>query len=269
MTMAIDSAPPHAISDPVEPLLRIAALHKAYGANVVLKGVDLTIAPGQVTFLIGPSGGGKSTLLRCINFLETPTSGVIIFGGERLCHMDGGVFSRAPEKVIRAARTQMPMVFQHFNLFSHRTVLENLIEGPVIVQKRPKDEAIAEAMLLLEKVGLAHKPQAYPAELSGGQKQRVAIARALAMRPSLILFDEPTSALDPELVAGVLETIRSLAEEGRTMIVVSHEMKFARRLADTVHFVSGGVIEESGPPEKIFDDPQSERLKAFIRSILH
>jgi ABC-type histidine transport system ATPase subunit len=250
------------------PLLEIRALHKSFGDTKVLRGVDLKVLPGEVTFLIGPSGGGKSTLLRCINFLETPTGGEITFVGTRLCHQDGGVFARAPERVIRAARAQMPMVFQHFNLFSHRTVLENIIEGPLIVQRRPRAEAIMEAHGLLARVGLSDKADAYPAELSGGQKQRIAIARALAMQPRLILFDEPTSALDPELVAGVLDTIRTLAEEGRTMIVVSHEMKFARRLADHVHFISGGVIEESGPPEAIFDAPKSERLKSFIRSIL-
>jgi ABC-type histidine transport system ATPase subunit len=253
----------------VEPLLRIRALYKTFGENAVLRGVDLTIVPGEVTFLIGPSGGGKSTLLRCINFLETPTSGEIVFGGERLCHQDGGIFTQAPEKIIRRARAQMPMVFQHFNLFSHHTVLENIIEGPVVVQKRPRAEAEAEAHALLDRVALGNKSGSYPAELSGGQKQRIAIARALAMRPRLILFDEPTSALDPELVAGVLDSIRALAEEGRTMIVVSHEMKFARRLADQVHFISSGVVEESGPPEQIFEDPKSERLKGFMRSIIN
>jgi ABC-type histidine transport system ATPase subunit len=256
------------VAEAAKPLLEIRGLHKAYGGNRVLHGVDLKVLPGEVTFLIGPSGGGKSTLLRCINFLETPTSGEIVFGGTRLCHQDGGVFHAAPERVIRAARAQMPMVFQHFNLFSHRTVLENIIEGPTIVQKRARAEAVQEAHGLLARVGLAEKASAYPAELSGGQKQRIAIARALAMQPRLILFDEPTSALDPELVAGVLDTIRALAEEGRTMIVVSHEMTFARRLADRVHFICGGMIEEAGPPEAIFDAPKSERLKAFIRSIL-
>jgi ABC-type histidine transport system ATPase subunit len=252
-----------------DPLLTIRGLRKSFGPNLVLKGVDLKVMPGEVTFLIGPSGGGKSTLLRSINFLETPTGGEIVFSGTRLCHQDNGFFKRAPERAIRAARAQMPMVFQHFNLFSHRTVLENVIEGPVIVQSRPRGEAIKEARELLSRVGLPDKADQYPAQLSGGQKQRIAIARALAMRPRLILFDEPTSALDPELVAGVLDTIRALAEEGRTMIVVSHEMKFARRLADTVHFVCDGVVEESGTPEAIFDAPQSVRLKSFIDSILH
>jgi ABC-type polar amino acid transport system ATPase subunit len=252
-----------------EPLLTIRGLRKNFGSNIVLKGVDLKVMPGEVTFLIGPSGGGKSTLLRSINFLETPTGGEIVFSGLRLCHQDGGIFKRAPERVIRDARAQMPMVFQHFNLFTHRTVLENVIEGPTIVQSRPRDEAVEDALDILDRVGLRDKADHYPAQLSGGQKQRVAIARALAMRPRLILFDEPTSALDPELVAGVLDTIRGLAEEGRTMVVVSHEMSFARKLADRIHFVSGGIVEESGTPDEIFDQPRSDRLKSFMRSILH
>jgi ABC-type histidine transport system ATPase subunit len=268
------SADPAVLAPPspapaAEPLLTVRALHKSFGDHAVLRGIDLTIRPGEVNFFIGPSGGGKSTLLRCINFLETPTGGEIHFAGTRLCHEPGGIFTPAPEKVIRAARVQMPMVFQHFNLFSHRTVLENIVEGPVFVQKRERAEAEAEARELLARVGLADKHAAYPAELSGGQKQRIAIARALAMRPRLILFDEPTSALDPELVAGVLDTIRGLADEGRTMVIVTHEMKFARRLADRVHFVSEGVIEESGTPEAVFDAPRSERLRSFIQSILH
>ena len=251
------------------PLIEVRALHKTYpGGPPVLRGVDLRVAAGEVAFLIGPSGGGKSTLLRCINFLETPTGGEIWFRDQRLCHEPGGLLAMAPEKEIRAARVQMPMVFQQFNLFSHRTVLENIIEGPVIVKRHPRAQAIAEAHALLARVGLPDKAHAYPAELSGGQKQRVAIARALAMQPQLILFDEPTSALDPELVSGVLDIIRSLAEDGRTMLVVTHEMGFARKLADRVHFVCGGMIEESGTPAEVFDDPKSERLRAFIGSIL-
>jgi ABC-type histidine transport system ATPase subunit len=251
------------------PVLAIRRLRKRFGQHEVLKGIDLDIPTGRVTFLIGPSGGGKSTVLRCINFLEMPTAGEITFGGDRLCHEDDGRFRHAPESTLRRARAQMPMVFQHFNLFSHRTVLENVIEGPVIVLKKPKAQAIEEAKVVLGKVGLLEKCDAYPAQLSGGQKQRVAIARAVAMQPRLILFDEPTSSLDPELVSGVLDTIRALAEEGRTMIVVSHEMGFARRLADQVHFVVDGVIAESGPPARIFDAPENDRLKGFIRSILH
>ena len=251
------------------PLLTVKSLHKQYrNGPHVLKGIDLAIRPGEVNFFIGPSGGGKSTLLRCLNFLETPSYGEIWFDGRRLSHEDGGIFHTASEAEIRAARMEMPMVFQHFNLFSHRTVLQNLIEGPVIVQKRPRREVELEARAALQRVGLADKEGAYPAELSGGQKQRIAIARALLMKPKLILFDEPTSALDPERVAGILDIIKSLAEEGRTMVVVTHEMGFARKLADKVHFVCGGVIEESGTPEDLFDRPQSERLRAFMDSIL-
>ena len=249
-----------------DPLLEIRALHKHYGVNHVLRGIDLKVRAGQVDFLIGPSGGGKSSLLRCINFLETPNNGEIRFLGRQLCHENGGVFTVAHEHQLRDARRQMPMVFQSFNLFSHRTVIENLIEGPVVVQRRPRADALEEAHQLLARVGLANKHDAYPAELSGGQKQRVAIARALAMHPRLVLFDEPTSALDPELVSGVLDIIRSLAEEGRTMLIVTHEMSFARRLANRVHFVCDGVIEASGSPDEMFDDPPSERLRAFMRS---
>lgn len=252
-----------------EPVLSIRGLKKRFGATEVLMGIDLDVHPGQVTFLIGPSGGGKSTVLRCINFLEVPTAGEIRFDGQRLCHEDAGLFTRAPERTLREARAHMPMVFQHFNLFNHKTALQNVVEGPLIVQGRPRDEVIEEGRELLRRVGLLERADYYPAQLSGGQKQRVAIARALAMRPKLILFDEPTSALDPELVAGVLDLIRALAEEGRTMIVVSHEMGFARRLADRVHFVAGGRIEESGAPIEVFDDPKSPRLQSFIRSIVH
>lgn len=252
-----------------EPLLCVRQLHKSFGQQEVLKGVSIAVHPGEVAFLIGPSGGGKPTLMRCINFLDVPNAGEIVFDGRRLCHGDGNVFQVAPERVLRHARSEMPMVFQHFNLFTHRTVLQNVIEGPVIVQRRPRNEAISEAEEILYRVGLRDKVDHYPDQLSGGQKQRVAIAPALAMRPRLILFDEPTSALDPELVAGVLDTIRTLADEGMTLIVVSHEMGFARKLADVIHFISGGRIIESGPPERIFDRPENDRLAVFIRSILH
>lgn len=253
----------------IEPLLSMRGLQKRFGSHQVIKNIDLDVMPGSVTFLIGPSGGGKSTLLRSMNFLETPCAGEIVFANERLCHMDNGKLIRAPESVLRRARSQMPMVFQHFNLFAHRTALENVAEGPMRVLKKPRERAMEDARELLRRVGLLERADAYPAQLSGGQKQRVAIARAVAMEPRLILFDEPTSALDPELVAGVLDTIRALAEENRTMVVVSHEMAFARRLADRVHFVSDGIIAESGAPEEIFDMPQNNRLKQFIRSILH
>ena len=252
-----------------DPLLSVRALRKAFGAVAVLKGVDFAVRAGEVSFVIGPSGGGKSTLIRCINFLDTPDGGEIVFDGRRLCHEDGRIFRAAPERVLRAARSEMPMVFQHFNLFSHRTVIGNVIEGPVMVQRRGRDEAVAEAEDLLRRVGLRDKADHYPDQLSGGQKQRVAIARALAMRPKLILFDEPTSALDPELVTGILDTIRGLAEQGMTLVVVSHEMAFARKLADVVHFMADGALLESGPPDQIFDDPSNDRLAGFIRSILH
>ncbi len=252
-----------------EPLLSVRQLHKSFGDLEVLKGVDIAVHPSEVTFLIGPSGGGKSTLLRCVNFLDVPNAGEIVFDGQRLCHEDGNLFQVAPERVLRHARSEMPMVFQHFNLFTHRTVIQNVIEGPVIVQRRRRDEVIVEAEEILRRVGLRDKADHYPDQLSGGQKQRVAIARALAMHPRLILFDEPTSALDPELVAGVLDTIRTLADEGMTLIVVSHEMGFARKLADLIHFISDGRIVESGSPEQIFDRPENDRLAGFIRSILH
>jgi len=250
------------------PILTVRGLHKRFGELEVLRGVDLSVQPGEITFLIGPSGSGKSTLLRCINFLERPSGGEIVFFGERLCHDDGGRIHIAGEANLRAARARMPMVFQQFNLFQHRTVLQNVIDGPVLVQKKPREQAIAAAEVLLRRVGLLDKQASYPDQLSGGQKQRVAIARALAMEPALILFDEPTSSLDPELVAEVLAMIRSLAEEGRTMIVVTHEMKFARQLADRVHFVADGLIMESGTPAEIFDAPRNPRLAEFMLSIL-
>jgi ABC-type polar amino acid transport system ATPase subunit len=250
-------------------MLKVRELRKAFGHLQVLKGIDFEIDQGEVSFIIGPSGGGKTTLLRCLNFLEVPDSGSVEIDRLVLCHEDERGFHRLPERQLRAARAQMPMVFQHFNLWNHRTVLENVIEGPFIVQHRPRSEAVEEASQILADVGLADKLDAYPAELSGGQKQRVGIARALAMRPKLLLFDEPTSSLDPELVSGILDLMRRLAEEGMTMIVVSHEMGFAKHSANSVHFVDGGLIVESGPPSKIFNHPETERLRTFIRAILH
>jgi len=234
----------------------------------VVRGVDLTVRPGEVAFLIGPSGSGKTTLLRCVNFLEVPNGGSIMFAGRRLCYDDGSGFHRSPEVEIRRARAQMPMVFQSFNLFSHRTVMANVIEGPTVVLGKPREQAIEEAKAILAQVGLSDKMYAYPAQLSGGQKQRVGIARALGMQPKMILFDEPTSSLDPELVSGVLDTIRALAEQGMTMVIVSHEMGFARRLADSVYFLADGVVAESGSPARIFEAPETARLKAFINSIV-
>lgn len=251
-----------------QPLVKIEGLHKSFGALKVLKGVSLSVRSGEVAFLIGPSGSGKSTLVRCINFLETPTAGTIIFEDQTLCGMRDGAFHVAPEKGLRAARSHMPMVSQHFNLFAHRTVLENVTEGPILIKRRSREEALADAMRLLGEVGLRDKAEFYPDQLSGGQKQRVAIARALAMHPKVMLFDEPTSALDPELVTGILDTIRSLADKGMTLIIVTHEMGFARKLADVVHFMSERTIVESGPPDQIFDRPENPRLSGFIRSIL-
>jgi ABC-type histidine transport system ATPase subunit len=251
-----------------EPILAVRGLTKHFGRLPVLKGVDLTVFPGDVVFIIGPSGGGKSTLLRCINFLERPASGSIIFAGKTLCSEQNGAFQCSPERDLRHVRAQMPMVFQHFNLFKHRTILGNVIEGPVKVLKRPRQQAVEEATKILKNLGLGDKLDAYPAQLSGGQQQRVGIARALAMRPQLILFDEPTSSLDPELVSEILDSIRRLAITGMTMIVVTHEMAFARNLAHTIHFMADGVIVESGPPDRIFNMPHSERLKTFISLML-
>src|SRR5690606_10136034 len=202
---AIDGGPPSGREGSrVMSIVKVRGLKKHFGQNQVLKGVDLSIEPGEVTFLIGPSGGGKTTLLRCLNFLEMPDGGTIEIEGKKLCEEDEKGFRRAPDKELRQARSRMTMVFQHFNLWNHRTAIENVIEGPVVVLKRPRSEAIEEGRRLLERVGLKDKLNAYPAELSGGQKQRVGIARALAMQPSVLLFDEPTSALDPELVSGIL-----------------------------------------------------------------
>lgn len=252
---------------PAAPILQVRGLRKSFGALQVLKGIDLQIEPGEVSFFIGPSGGGKSTLLRCINFLEIPTGGEIHFDGERLCHQHGDVFRTRSEAQLRLARRKMPMVFQQFNLFAHRTVLENVIEGPIHVQRRGRDEVIAEAGDILRQVGLHQRLGYYPDQLSGGQRQRVAIARALAMKPKVVLFDEPTSSLDPELVAGVLDTIRALADAGLTLAIVTHEMAFARKLADTIHFVCDGAILESGKPEDILGAAGNSRIASFIRAV--
>jgi len=249
-------------------ILKVHSLFKRFGDLEVLRGVDLTVSRGDVVFIIGPSGSGKSTLLRCINFLEHPNAGLIEFDGKELCRSDNGQFYVRPERELRVARAHMPMVFQHFNLFKHRTVLENVIEGPIMVLQRPRRDVVAEARQILVEVGLGDKLGSYPAQLSGGQQQRVGIARALAMQPKVILFDEPTSSLDPELVSDVLETIRRLALGGMTMIVVTHEMGFARNLASIVHFMLDGAIAESGPPESIFNAPENERLRVFMRSML-
>jgi octopine/nopaline transport system ATP-binding protein len=245
--------------------IRIDDLHKSFGTLEVLKGVSLRACEGEVVAIIGGSGSGKSTMLRCVNFLETPTSGRIVIGGEEVAMRPDG--SPANRRQIEKLRQSLGMVFQSFNLWTHKTVLENLIEVPVHVQRTPKAEAVARAQKLLARVGLAEKADVYPAFLSGGQQQRAAIARALCMEPRAMLFDEPTSALDPELVGEVLAVIRDLAAEGRTMILVTHEMKFAREVASHVIYLHNGRIEEEGPPEDLFGAPKSDRLKQFLKSV--
>ncbi|RVX44447.1 polar amino acid transport system ATP-binding protein [Nonomuraea polychroma] len=240
--------------------VEIRDLHKYFGDNEVLKGIDFTVDPGQVVCVIGPSGSGKSTLLRCVNLLETPTKGQVFVNGMELTD---------PDADIDAARRHVGMVFQQFNLFPHLTVLQNVMIAQQRVLGRRKNEAEIIARENLNKVGVAEKSDAYPGQLSGGQQQRVAIARALAMNPDLMLFDEPTSALDPELVGDVLTVMRKLAEEGMTMLVVTHEMGFAREVADRVVFMDGGVIVEEGEPAKVIGNPSHERTRAFLHRVLH
>ncbi len=248
-----------------QPAISISGLRKRFGENEVLRGIDLTANDGDVISLIGASGSGKSTLLRCIPMLEVPDAGTVSVGADSVTP-EAGALSRAQERVARRMRGHLGFVFQSFNLWPHRTVLQNVIEAPIHVQKRPKAECVDEAMSLLERVGLAEKRNEWPAHLSGGQQQRVAIARALAQRPRAMLFDEPTSALDPELVGEVLKVIRNLAEEGRTMLIVTHEMGFAREVSSRTIFLDKGLIAEDGTPEEIFSHPRSERCRAFISS---
>ncbi|RDE50901.1 MAG: ATP-binding cassette domain-containing protein [Candidatus Accumulibacter meliphilus] len=247
-------------------LLRVENLHKQYGDNEVLKGVSLTANAGDVISIIGSSGSGKSTWLRCINFLEQPTSGRIIVAGEEVKLLPGkkDELKVADPKQLQRIRTRLSMVFQHFNLWAHMTVLENIIEAPIHVLGLPKREAMERAERYLERVGVWEFRDTYPAHMSGGQQQRVAIARALAMEPEALLFDEPTSALDPELVGDVLKVMRSIAEEGRTMLVVTHEMGFAREVANHVIFVHQGRVEEEGNPQEVLSKPNSERLQQFL-----
>jgi polar amino acid transport system ATP-binding protein len=244
-------------------------LHKSFGQLEVLKGVSLTAREGDVVSMIGASGSGKSTFLRCINFLEMPTRGRIEVTGEAMVLKTGkdGNLHPADRRQLERIRTRLGMVFQSFNLWQHMTVLQNVIEAPVHVLKVPKAEAVDRGERLLHKVGLYDKRDQYPAFLSGGQQQRAAIARALAMEPKVMLFDEPTSALDPELVGEVLKVIRDLAEEGRTMILVTHEMKFSRGVSSHVIYLHQGVIEEEGPPEQVFGGPKSARCKQFVSGI--
>ncbi len=241
---------------------------KKFNKLEVLKGIDLDVNEGEVVAVIGPSGGGKSTLLRCLNKLETIDKGSVIIDGEALCTETATGTEYVNKNEIRRIACKMGMVFQQFNLFPHMTVLENLIEAPVNVQKRDKATVIKEAEALLAKVGLSDKRDEYPRKLSGGQQQRVAIARALAMKPAIMLFDEPTSSLDPELTGEVLKTMRELAEEKMTMVVVTHEMGFAKEVATKVIFMADGKVQAQGTPEEIFDNPTNERLKAFLNVIL-
>lgn len=252
-------------ADPQNEAIRVEGLHKYFGALEVLKGVSLVANKGDVVAIIGGSGSGKSTFLRCVNFLETPTSGRIVVGGEEIAMKPDG--SPANRRQIERIRTRLGMVFQAFNLWTHRTLLENVIEVPVYVLKIPRAEAIERAKVLLDRVGLGDKADTFPSFLSGGQQQRAAIARALAVEPSVMLFDEPTSALDPELVGEVLSVIRDLAAEGRTMLLVTHEMKFAREVADHVVYLFEGRIEEQGPPSEVFGNPKSARLQQFLKTI--
>jgi polar amino acid transport system ATP-binding protein/glutamine transport system ATP-binding protein len=240
-------------------MITVENLHKSFGDNEVLKGITNEVKEKEVVCVIGVSGSGKSTFLRCLNLLEEVTSGNVIIDGVDLTD---------PKVNINQVRSQVGMVFQHFNLFPHKTVLENITIGPIKVKKESKEVAENKARELLEKVGLAEKADAYPASLSGGQKQRVAISRALAMNPKVMLFDEPTSALDPELVGEVLGVMKDLAKEGMTMVVVTHEMGFAREVGDRVLFIDQGKVVEEGPPEQIFNEPKSERLKSFLGKIL-
>lgn len=249
--------------------VQVLNIHKAFGDHEVLKGISFHARQGDVLSIIGASGSGKSTLLRCINHLVVPDQGEVHIGNDILSShraRDGGMVSSNP-KQLEQVRARLGMVFQNFNLWSHRTVLQNVIEGPVFVKKQSRSHATEYAMHLLDKVGLAYKAKAYPAELSGGQQQRVAIARALAMDPDVMLFDEPTSALDPEMVGEVLRVIRQLAEEGRTMILVTHEMQFAREVSSHTIFMHNGLCEEAGKPSELFDNPSSTRLQQFLQPL--
>jgi len=253
----------------MDPLLRIVDLHKSFGPLEVLKGVSIEVARGEKLSIIGPSGSGKTTLLRCVNYLEKPTSGHIYVDGTLIGERQaGGRFVHLSDRELARERAEIGFVFQRFNLFPHLTALDNVSVAPRRVLGVPRAEAEEHALAMLEKVGLAHKAGEYPERLSGGQQQRVAIARVLAMQPKLMLFDEATSALDPELIGEVLKVIRALAEEGRTMLVVTHEIQFAAEVSDRVIFMDGGQIVEEGPPERILKEPSHERTRTFLRQIL-
>lgn len=264
MTTAPDTAPETAPA-----ALEIHDVHKSYGAHRVLDGIDLTVRPGEVTVVLGPSGSGKSTLLRVVNHLEKPETGYVSVGGELIGvkrHGDG--LKELSERAILAQRSRIGFVFQNFNLFPHLTVLDNVAAAPVATGKLTRPQAQQLAKELLERVGLGERVGAYPRQLSGGQQQRVAIARALALRPGIILFDEPTSALDPELVGEVLSVIKDLASGGTTLVIVSHEIGFAREVADRIVFIDGGKIVEQGPPTEVLDRPRHERTRDFLRKVL-
>ncbi|MGP3991847.1 amino acid ABC transporter ATP-binding protein [Streptomyces sp. 3N207] len=253
----------------VAPIVRAEGVHKSYGSLEVLKGIDLAVAPGEVMCLVGPSGSGKSTFLRCINHLEAIDAGRLYVRGQLIGYEEhDGKIHELRETAVAKQRRGIGMVFQRFNLFPHMTALGNVMEGPVEVKKEPKDEARERARQLLGRVGLSDKADSYPSQLSGGQQQRVAIARALAMQPDLMLFDEPTSALDPELVGEVLDVMRGLADDGMTMIVVTHEMGFAREVGHSLVFMDGGVVVESGDPDVVLGAPRHERTQAFLSKVL-
>ncbi len=260
-------ATPAPSSDQRTPALEVRDLHKRFGSLEVLKGVSVAAQQGSVISMIGSSGSGKSTVLRCINLLEYPDAGEVFVNGEliRMRSLSGGIAVPADRKQVDRIRATLGMVFQGFNLWTHMTVLQNIIEAPVHVKKVAKAEAVDLAEQLLDKVGIADKRHHYPSQLSGGQQQRAAIARALAMRPRVMLFDEPTSALDPELVGEVLRVIHQLADEGTTMLLVTHEMRFAREVSSEVVFLHQGRIEEQGPPDQVFDAPRSERCRQFLQ----
>lgn len=250
-------------------MIEVRDIYKRFDNLEVLKGISLTVQKGEVIAVIGPSGSGKSTLLRCLNHLEIIDRGLIKIEGETMAYESStGKATYVPDRQVRIICKKIGMVFQHFNLFPHKTVLENVIEAPVVVNKMKKEEAIVLAESLLKKVGLLDKKNSYPSQISGGQKQRVAIARALAMKPDIMLFDEPTSALDPELTGEVLKVMRDLAQEHMTMLVVTHEMGFAREVANRVIFMDNGEIVEEGPPDKIFTNPSHERTKVFLNKVL-
>jgi polar amino acid transport system ATP-binding protein len=257
------------MTNPTGEMVRADNVHKSFGHLEVLKGVDLVVRQGEVCVVLGPSGSGKSTFLRCINHLEKINAGRIFVGGDLMGYQQrGDKLYELREREVAAQRRSIGMVFQRFNLFPHMTALENVMEAPCRVLRNPKPDARAQALALLDRVGLADKVDTYPGHLSGGQQQRVAIARALAMKPKLMLFDEPTSALDPELVGEVLDVMKDLARDGMTMIVVTHEIGFAREVGDSLIFMDDGVVVEAGPPREVIAEPKHERTKAFLAKVL-